>query len=147
MAADGSGPMNFEESVTQITRSGSTATVTHNSHGLATDDWVRIKGANQPEYNIVAQITVTNENTYTYTVSGTPTTPATGTITSTEVLFNHLTNSSGIVTDTRPFASNQNIVGRARKSTSAPLYKTQPITEVVDKDNGLTLNVLLIPDE
>lgn len=146
-AADGSGPLNFEESVTSITRVTTTATVTHAAHGLSTNDWVHITGAVQEEYNITAQITVTGVDTYTYQVTGSPTTPATGTIVSTEAIFNHLTNASGIVTDQRTFATNQNVVGRARKSTTTPLYKTQPITEEIDKDNGLTLNVLLIPDE
>lgn len=146
-AADGAGPLNFEESVTSINRVTTTATVAHTAHGLATGALVHIRGANQPEYNIVAEITVTGVDAYTYQVSGSPATPATGTITSTEAMFNELTSASGIVTDTRAMASNQNMTGRARKSTSAPLYKTQPIIETIDKDNGLTLNVLLIPDE
>jgi len=146
-AADADGPLNFEESVTEITRVTTTATAAHAAHGLATNDWVRIKGANQPEYNRCAQITVTGIDAYTYQVSGTPATPATGTITSTEVIFNNLTNASGIVTDTRTFASNQNVTGRARKTTTPPLYKNQPITGTIDKDTGLSLTVLLIPDE
>jgi len=145
-AADGAGPLNFEESV-EISRVDTTATVSHAAHGLATDDLVHIQGCVQPEYNIVAQITVTGVDAYTYTVSGTPETPATGSPTSTTVVFNNLTNASGFVTDTRTFASNQNVIGRARRSTSAPLYKSQPITGEIDKDTGLTMTVLLIPDE
>lgn len=68
-----------EDSVT-ITRSGSTATVTHTGHGLATGQRVLIEGADQQQYNGVHQITVTGSNTYEYTVVGTPATPATGTI-------------------------------------------------------------------
>lgn len=145
-AADASGPLNFEESIS-IVRSGTTATVTHTAHGLETNAWVHIEGCTQPEYNIVAQITYIGVDSYSYQVSGTPTTPATGSPTSTTAIFNHLTNASGYVLDTRTFASNQNVTGRARKSTSIPLYKNQPITGTIDKDSGLTLNVLLIPDE
>ena len=145
-AAEGVGPLNFEESVS-ITRSDSTATVSHAAHGLATDDLVHIKGCDQPEYNIVAQITVTGVDAYTYTVNGTPATPATGSPTSTTVIFNTLTNASGFVTDVRTFASNQNVIGRVRRGTSVPLYKSQPITGEIDKDVGLTLTTLLIPDE
>jgi len=145
-AADADGPLNYQESVS-IVRSGSTATVTHTGHGLATDAWVHIRGCNEPEYNIVAQITYISDNSYSYSVSGTPDSPATGSPTSTTVIFNHLTNSSGIVTDSRSFASHQNVVGRARKSTSQPLFKSQPISEQINKDTGLTLNVLMIPDE
>ena len=68
-------------SVTSIIRSGSTATVTTgSSHGLSTNDEVYISGADQSEYNVVAVITVTGASTFEYEVSGTPTTPATGTI-------------------------------------------------------------------
>jgi len=146
-AADATGPMNFEEAVTQIARTNATATVSHVSHGLATDDWVRIKGAPYPEYNIAAQITYIGADSYSYQVTGTPATLATGAITSTEVLFNHMTNASGNVTDVRVFDSDQNVIGRARRTTSSPLYKNQPITGTIDKDTGLILNVLLIPDE
>jgi len=139
-------PLNFEESVSSITRSGSTATVTHNSHGLSTDDIVHIKGADQPEYNGVKTITVTGVDEYTFTVSGTPDTPATGTITSTTVIFNDLT-VSGQVSDTRTFSSNQPVTGRARKSTGTPLYKSQPITGSIDSSDGLSITVLLIKDE
>jgi len=144
-AADALGPLNYHESVT-VSRIGDVAYVVHNGHGMVTNDWVRIAGANQDDYNICAQITVTTADAYNYAVENTPVTPATGTIVSTEVMFNKLTNVSGIVTDTRSLASNQNMVGRARKSSISPFYKTQPIIETIDKDNGLTLNVLLIPD-
>lgn len=64
-----------------ITRSGSTATVTTGSaHGFNTGTNVLINGANQTEYNGFFFITVTGANTFTYTVSGTPVTPATGSI-------------------------------------------------------------------
>lgn len=66
--------------VTSITRSGSTATVNTNSaHGLKTNDIVAITGATQTEYNVTAAVvTVTGSTTFTYAVTGTPTTPATG---------------------------------------------------------------------
>ena len=69
-------------SIASITRIGSTATATTSSpHGLATGLIISITGATQTEYNITNQaIAVTGLNTFTFTVSGTPTTPATGTI-------------------------------------------------------------------
>jgi hypothetical protein len=63
-----------------ITRSGSTATVSLPGHGRTTGDSVVITGAAQSEYNGLKTITVVNGNEFTFTVSGTPTTPATGTI-------------------------------------------------------------------
>ena len=68
--------------VSSITRSGGTATVTTSSnHGLETGDWAFIQGAAEVAYNGIFQITKTGATTFTYTVSFTPTTPATGTIT------------------------------------------------------------------
>lgn len=68
------------KAVTSITRSGSTATVTCTAHGYSTGNKAAIAGATQSEYNGVFTITVTGANTFTYIVSGTPATPATGTI-------------------------------------------------------------------
>lgn len=76
--------------VSTLTRSGSTATVTTAAaHGLSTDDWVIIAGAGQAEYNGIFQITVTGGSTFTYAVSGTPATPATGTITARKTYVKH----------------------------------------------------------
>jgi hypothetical protein len=68
--------------VSGITRSGSTATVTTTAdNNLQTGDYVTIAGTAEPEYNGTFQITSTGVSTFTYAVSGTPTTPATGAIT------------------------------------------------------------------
>jgi hypothetical protein len=68
-------------SVSSITRSSTTATVTTAAaHGRTTNDKVVIVKANQSEYNGLFTITVTGATTFTYTVSGTPVSPATGTI-------------------------------------------------------------------
>lgn len=137
---------NYRESVT-ITRATSTATVTHTSHGLITGDKVRIIGAVQTEYNGVHTITVTTANAYTFTVSGTPTTPATGTITSTTVYIDDVTNGSGVISDTRSFSSSQPVRGRVRRATSGTLYKTSPIVATINSANGLDLSIQMIPDE
>lgn len=63
-----------------ITRTGSTATVALNGHGRSTGDSVVITGADQSEYNGVKQVTVVNSGTFTYPVTGSPASPATGTI-------------------------------------------------------------------
>jgi hypothetical protein len=69
-------------SVTSITRSGSTATVTTaGNHGLVTGNSTTIAGAGQAEYNGTFTVTVVSATVFTITVSGTPATPATGTIT------------------------------------------------------------------
>lgn len=61
-----------------ITRSGSTATVTHPQHGLVNGDSVKISDCDQAEYNGVKSITVVSATSYTFAVSGSPATPATG---------------------------------------------------------------------
>ena len=70
-------------SVLSITRSGATATVTVvDNHGLVSVVPVTVAGADQAEYNVTdATIVVTGLDTFTYQVTGTPVSPATGTIT------------------------------------------------------------------
>jgi uncharacterized phage protein gp47/JayE len=66
-------------SISSLTRSGSTATVTTTSnHNLATGISVTIAGAAETQYNITATISVISNTQFTYTISGSPATPATG---------------------------------------------------------------------
>lgn len=68
-------------SVDSLTRIGTTATAYFTeSHGLATGNSVTFSGAVQAEYNGTFDITVLSETDLTYTVVGSPLTPATGTI-------------------------------------------------------------------
>ena len=67
-------------SVGALTRSVSLATVTLTAHGYTSADVINIRGAVQAEYNGDFTITVTNANQFTFAVSGSPVTPATGTI-------------------------------------------------------------------
>lgn len=67
--------------VVSITRVGSTASVTTGQdHGLVTGDQAFLYGADQVEYNLIGSATVTSPTTFDVTVTGTPSTPATGTI-------------------------------------------------------------------
>lgn len=70
------------QSVSSITRSGSTATVTTAAaHMAKAGDIIFIDEADQAEYNGYHEVTaVTSSTEFTYEVSGTPATPATGTI-------------------------------------------------------------------
>ena len=70
-------------SVLSVTRSGQIATVTTVSdHNLASEVPASIAGAVETEYNVTdAAITVIASNKFTYLIIGTPTAPATGTIT------------------------------------------------------------------
>lgn len=73
-------------SVSGITRSSDTATVTTSSaHGYQVGYYVTIAGADQSDYNGAFRVeSVPSTTTFTITVENSPTTPATGTITSTE---------------------------------------------------------------
>jgi hypothetical protein len=69
--------------VSSITQSSGTATVTTaTSHGLATGDTVLIAGATEVDYNGEFLITFVSSTSFTYIVANSPTSPATGTITS-----------------------------------------------------------------
>jgi hypothetical protein len=63
-----------------LTWSSPTATVVLTAHGFANGAQINIRGADQAEYNGDFLITVTDANTFTYAVVGSPATPATGTI-------------------------------------------------------------------
>jgi hypothetical protein len=69
------------KSVSSITRVGTTATAVCQNHGFKNQDTVDIEGATQSEYNGYQTITIVDANTFTFTVTGSPATPATGTIT------------------------------------------------------------------
>lgn len=145
-AGDNAGDLPYLESVT-ISRSGSTATVSHTTHGLINGDKVAIRGAGQPEYNGVFVITNVSTNAYDYTVAGSPATPATGTITSTGVVVEGLTNASGQISASRTFTVDQNVRGTTRKTTASPIYKVATFTDIVDNVVGLTKTVQLVSDE
>lgn len=68
------------QNISSITRSGSTVTVTTAAaHGLVVGEGVTIAGATQSDYNGTFQVVSVASTTFTYTISTTPTTPATGT--------------------------------------------------------------------
>jgi len=74
-------------SVTSLTRSGTTVTATTASaHELGSTQNVVMSGAVETDYNGNVEITVTSATTFTYQVTTTPTTPATGTILATASL-------------------------------------------------------------
>lgn len=147
LAADGT---NFPYNASvNITGSGTTATVAHTSHGLATGDKVRIVGANEDEYNGTFVITYSTDNEYTYTTTSAVTgSPATGTITATFAFIKGTTAGGGVISDQRVLPSgDQPIIGWARKSTASPYYKEALISDTVDDALGKSITVLLISDE
>lgn len=144
---DNTDDLPFQEAVTQITRSATTATVSHTAHGMPTGSKVFITGADQSEYNGVFTISNVSANAYDYTVSGSPVSPATGTILATAVIIDGDTNGSGVVENTAfDFTNPQDLTGVVRKGTTSPLYKSGAVTGTVE-GTGFSSTVLLVSDE
>ena len=141
------GDLPFEDSVT-ITSVGTTATATHSSHGLRSGLKVLISGANQNVYNGVYEITVTGTNSYTYTMTSSGTSPATGAITSTSVIIDALTGATGIVSAVpkHRYTSDQPVLVVARKGSSSPFYKQGGGTFSV-VETGLAATIFMVKDE
>jgi hypothetical protein len=143
----GSGGSYPSDVTVTITRVSTTASVAHTAHGLANGDLVVIKDATQNEYNGIQTISNVSTNAYDYTVAGSPTTPATGTIKSTAAFISDLTDVNGEVSDTRTFTVDQPLSGRVRKSSGSPYYKTAQVVGTTDKDNGVVITVVMLSDE
>ena len=146
-AKDGTGPFPWQETVTSITNSGTTATVAHTGHGMASNDRAYIYGASLIANNGVFQITVNGVDEYEYTMLSTPGSSPTGTIKCTFVALYGLSNALGVVTTSREYGSDQPVVGWCRLSTSSPLYKPAPLVGAVDDLLGFSGTGVMILDE
>lgn len=142
-AAGGSLPYN---TTVTATSSGTTATVTHTAHGMANNDYVTIKGANELNYNGVHQITWISVDSYSYTMSGSTTSPATGTLKATYTALSGLTDVNGQITMSRVFGADQPVTGRARKGSTIPYLKTSDFSGTISSSSGLSVTVQMIPD-
>jgi len=146
-ASDGTGPFPFEDSVT-ITRSGTTATVSHTGHGMATNDKVAISGITDKTEDLgVRQITVTGVNAYTYTTTNSGSTSYTGAITSTFVALNGLTDVNGELSTSRVYTSNQPVIGWTRKSSGSPYLQEGVLVGTVLSSTGFDGTAVMLPDE
>jgi len=58
-----------------------------------------------------------------------------------------VTGAPGTVTDSRTFASNQPVKGWIRKTSSAPYYKTAPLSGAISSTLGATFTGVMIEDE
>lgn len=108
-------------SVLSITRTGQTATViTTGNHNLSSRVPVTIAGAGEIEYNVTdTEIVVTDLDTFTYTVVGSPVSPATGTITAAFT-------SANVTIESVSFGSITNL------DADTPLQLETPIIDVDD---------------
>ncbi len=150
LATAESGNLPYNASVT-IDNEGTTATVSHTAHGMSTNDKVWIQGASLDANNGVFTITKINDNSYSYTMGSSPGSDPTGTITATFVYLKGLTDdggeTDGEISMQRPIPGTQLANGWARKSSSAPYYKTGPINGDVVSTGDTTFTAILGPDE
>lgn len=139
----------YQAAVTSLTQSAGTATCTTTAvHGLTTNDYVVIRGAQPDGYNKVAQVTVSSTTVFTYSVDSGLSSPATGTPVVSFVIIHGLTDASGNISASRTWGAAQEMKGWARlKTTSSPFYKQDDIAFTVDTTNGNTINSVLQPDE
>ena len=107
--------------VTSITRSGGIATATTAAdHNLSSFVPVTISGAVEPEYNVTdAAITVIGPDTFTYPVTGSPSTPATGTLLSSFTTAN-------VDVESADFGADTNL------ASDSPVSLQSPIVDVDD---------------
>jgi len=136
--------------IVTITRVTTVSTVAHTAHGMGVGDKFQLKGiTDKTEDNGVQTIvTVPGVNSYTYTTTNSGSTNYTGTILSTAVFIDGLTDASGDISDTRVFASNQPIDGFVRKASASPRFKSFGLAgNTIDSVTGLTVNIRMILDE
>jgi len=137
----------YQQGVDSLTQAAGTATCdTTGNHGLATNDYVVVRGAGTEGYNKVAQITVTGVDTFTYSVDSGLGSPAGGTPLVSYVAVTGLTSTLGEIQSSKTWPASQGLTGWARKSTSAPFFKQSAIN-IADASSGTDLQVALIPDE
>jgi len=143
--ADTGGVYPYEDSV-GLTRSGTTVTVSHTSHGLKDGEYVNIEGANEEDYNGIHQITYIGADSYSYEITGTPASPATGSPNCTFVILHGLTNASGVATASIRYLGSQPFVGWARKTSASPYYKQSQLSGTIETTDYVT-TIIMVSDE
>lgn len=150
-AKDGTGDLPYQQSISSITRSTTTATVTFAAaHGLKVNQYLKLSGiTDKTEDNNGAHqvLTVPSATTLTYATTDSGSTSYTGTIVGTGVVLYGTTNASGNISSSNTWSSNQPVFGRVRKATTSPLYKQFQLDDTINSTSGLTLNVRLIRDD
>jgi len=149
-AKDATGELPFEQAITSITRSGTTATVTFTAaHGLKTNDYIKLQGITDKteDNNGAFQVTFSSTTVVTYQTTASGSTNYTGTITGTGGVLYGDTDASGNISSSRTWSGNQTVKGQARKSTNSPRFKTIEIDDTILPASGLTINRRLQLDE
>lgn len=142
-SASASGGFPYDVTVT-ITNSGTTATVSHSTHGMLTTDKVQITGASHIQNNGVFSITKIDSNSYSYTMATAPGSNPTGTIKATYVFLEGTTDTNGEISTSREIGANQSVVGWARKASD--FLKQGSIAGTVVTTGDSTFSAILAPD-
>ena len=121
------------KAITSITlgTDGITATVTQAAHGYADGDLITIAGANQASYNGSFNITYINSGSYSYPVTGSPVSPATGTITSVGYTEGYFIGVAGLTFDT---------INLIQDEFTGDLYE---LSDSSTTDSGIYINLLV----
>lgn len=137
----------YQASVSTLTQTAGTATLTASvAHGLATNDYVVVRGANDQGYNRVAQITVSSTTVFTYGVPSGSSGTAGGTPVFSYAPISGTTDVNGEIQSSKTWPASQAVTGWARKSTSSPYFKQSDIN-ISDASGGTDLLATLQPDE
>ena len=116
---------------------------------MATNDKILLRGITDKTEDIgVHQITVSDANTYTYTTTDSGSTSYTGTIECTFVALDGTTNATtGILSTTRVYSSDQPVVGWTRKATTAPYFKQGDLSGSISATDGYDVPSVMASDE
>jgi len=137
----------YQAATSTLTQTGGTATLTSSTaHGLKTNDYVVVRGANVEGYNKTAQITVSSTTVFTYSVGAGIGSPAGGTPVFSYCPISGLTDSNGEIQSSKTWPASQGLTGWVRKSTASPYYK-ETMLSVSDASGGTDLLVALQPDD
>ena len=101
---------NVDQAVSTLTLSGTTVTAIVPGHGYANGDILRIVGASALDYSGDFVISNVTPNTFAYTISGTPATPATGVIAAIRLAQRYtagITLTQGVQVKARAFANGE----------------------------------------
>jgi hypothetical protein len=141
------GSFPYQAATTSLTQAAGTATLTASAaHGLATNDYVVVRGATPEGYNKTAQITVSSTTVFTYAVDSGLSTPAGGTPVFSYAPISGTTDGVGVISSSKSWGSAQSLTGWARKSSASPYYK-QTTINISDASDGTDLLVAMQPDE
>ena len=149
-ASDGTGDLPFEQSISSITRSGTTATANFAAaHGLKSGDYLKLYGiTDKTEDNAGAhQVTYSDADTVTYTTTDSGSTNYTGTITGTGGVIYGTTDANGDISRSRVFGSDQPYDLRVAKASASPRLKVFDGTGTIDNADGESTTVGMVIDE